>query len=423
MTGAEMMALIEELYPIPRSITGDGVRETLGILARHVPLETHEVATGSKALDWSVPREWNVREAWVRDPNGDVVVDFREHNLHLVGYSVPVRAKMPLEELDAHLHSMPDRPDWIPWRTSLYDDNWGFCLPHAQRIALPKGDYEVCIDSRLEDGHLTYGELRLPGRSERELLVSVHTCHPSLANDNLSGIAVAVCVARRLAEIDRRCGIRFVFAPGTIGALTWLERNRDTTARIEGGLTLTCLGDDNPLTYKRTYSGDQRIDRVANRVLAEQTQAHEEIDFHPFGYDERQYNSPGFRMPIGSLMRGRHGEFPEYHTSADEPSFLSATQLEEASDVVAEILLAMDRERVFRSLQPSGEPQLGRRGLYRAIGGDGDPEVRQMAMLWLLQMGDGTRSIDDVASRSGITPAEIEATAELLVRHDLLEWC
>jgi aminopeptidase-like protein len=423
MTGVEMMSLLEELYPITRSITGDGVRETLAILSRHVPIEVHEVPSGSPALDWTVPLEWNVREAWIRDAEGKTVVDFRNHNLHLVGYSVPVRTRLSRQELDLHLYSMPDRPDWIPWRTSLYDENWGFCLPHSQREALPEGEYEVCIDSRLEAGHLTYGELFLPGKTDRELLVSVHTCHPSLANDNLSGICVAVAVAQRLAETDRRAGIRFVFAPGTIGALTWLERNRERTARIAGGMTLTCLGNDGPLTYKRSYDGHHQIDHVASHVLTARTQTHAEIDFHPFGYDERQYNSPAFRMPIGSLMRGRHGQFAEYHTSADDPSFVAGERLEESAEIVCEILTTMDRARLFRSLQPEGEPQLGRRGLYRAIGGDGDPESRQIAMLWLLQMGDGTRSLLEVAQRSELDLDEVVTVAELLVEHELLEWC
>jgi aminopeptidase-like protein len=423
MTGGDMMELIQELYPILRSLTGDGVRETLGILARHNPIEIHEVPSGTPALDWDVPLEWNVREAWIRDPAGNTIVDIRESNLHVVGYSIPVRKRLPLEALQANLHSIPEQPEWIPWRTSYYEENWGFCLPHSQREALQEGEYEVCIDSSLEDGHLTYGELFLPGESDRELLVSVHICHPSLVNDNLSGVAVSTAVAEKLSGSNRRLGVRFLFIPGTIGSLTWLERNRETAARIVGGLTLTCLGDSAPLTYKRTFGGKAEVDRVASQVLGELVPDHEELDFYPYGYDERQYNSPGFRMPIGSLMRSRHGRFPEYHTSADNISLISEGQLEEAANAVLNILRTMDQNRRFRSLAPEGEPQLGRRGIYRAIGGGGDPETRQYAMLWLLQAGDGSHTLLDVAGRSEIAFGDIHAAAIVLEQHALIEWC
>jgi len=422
MTGTEMMELVEELYPILRSLTGDGVRKTLEILARRHPIEIHEVASGSPALDWNVPKEWNVREAWIRDAAGRSVVDLRESNLHLVGYSIPVHQKLSLDALQAHLHSIPEQPEWIPWRNAYYEENWGFCLPHSQRETLEDGEYEVFIDSSLEDGHLTYGELFLPGQSDRELLVSVHVCHPSLANDNLSGIAVSTAVAEKLRGNDRRLGLRFLYIPGTIGSLTWLERNREVASRIVGGLTLTCLGDAAPLTYKRTFGGKAEIDRVASLVLGARIPEHEELDFYPYGYDERQYNSPGFRMPIGSLMRSRHGRFPEYHTSADNLSLLSGDQLLEAADVVCEILTTMDRNRAFESLAPEGEPQLGRRGIYRAMGGGGDPEVRQYAMLWLLQAGDGSHTLLDVAQRSGIAFDDIHAAAVVLEQHALIEW-
>jgi len=423
MTGSEMMALIEELYPILRSVTGEGVRETLAILARFNPIEIHEVPSGSPALDWTVPREWNVGEAWIRDPEGWSIVDLKDSNLHVVGYSVPIRKKMSLGELETHLHSIPERPDWIPWRNTLYEENWGFCLPHSQREALPEGEYEVCIDSRLEDGHLTYGELFLPGEIDQEFLISVHVCHPSLANDNLTGMAVSTAVARRITESGHRLGVRFLFVPGTIGSLTWLERNPDAASRVIGGLTLTCLGDASPLTYKRTYGGENEIDRVASHVLGARLEHHEELDFYPYGYDERQYNSPGFRMPIGSMMRGRHGQFPEYHTSADNLSFVSGEQLEEAANVVLEIFRTMDQNRLFKNLLPKGEPQLGRRGIYRAIGGHGDPESRQYAMLWLLQMGDGTTTLIDVATRSGISFDEVVGAANILEEHHLIQWC
>ena len=368
MSGDAMRRLIRRLYPMCRSITGDGVRETLAHVDLEIPLEIHEVPSGTRVLDWTVPPEWNVRDAWIRDPQGRKVVDFQRHNLHLVSYSVPVHQRMTLAELEPHLHSLPDRPDWIPYRTSYYSPSWGFCVTHKQLESFGDGEYEVCIDSSLVPGALTYAEHLVPGESEDELLVSAHVCHPSLANDNLSGVAVAVELARRLAEQPLRHSVRFLFAPGTIGAITWLARNRERTARIRGGFTLVCLGDEAPLTYKRTVSSFAGIDRAAERTLADLGIDHELIDFFPYGYDERQFNAPGFRIPMGSLMRGRHGEFPQYHTSADDLSFVSEERLEESLDAAHAILASLDANRRYRNLAPYGEPQLGSRGIYRAMG-------------------------------------------------------
>src|SRR3954470_16425355 len=331
--GARMYALVEELYPICRSITGDGVRDTLARIERALPapMIRTEVPSGASVLDWTVPDEWNIRDAWIADARGARVVDFRACNLHVVNYSVPVRARMTLAELRPHLHALPDHPDWIPYRTSYYAEAWGFCLTQRQLDALPDGEYEVCIDSTLAPGHLSYGELVLPGVSAagaNEILVSTHVCHPSLCNDNLSGIAVATALARELAaRPSRRWTYRFVFAPGTIGAITWLAQHRDVVPRIRAGLTIMCVGSAHPFTYKRTVVGDSEIDRAAAIVLGDRGAGDPVIDFFPYGYDERQYNSPGFRAPVGSVMRGRHGMFPEYHTSADNLGFVSAARL------------------------------------------------------------------------------------------------
>jgi len=418
--GAEMHALIVRLYPICRSITGDGLRQTLGILGEIAPLQMVEIPSGTQVLDWTVPLEWNAREAWVADSRGVRVIDFRRSSLHLVSYSVPVRARMTLEKLRPHLHALPDRPDWIPYRTSYYEEAWGFCLPQRQLDALPDGEYEVCIDSTLAPGHLTYGELLLPGESKDEVLLSAHVCHPSLANDNLSGAVVSAFLARQLAGVRRRLSLRFLFAPGTIGAIAWLARNREGLWRIRHGLTLNCLGDSSPFTYKRTVSGAAEIDRATAHVLAQSGYAHQLIDFFPYGYDERQYNAPGFRLPVGSLMRGRHGQFPEYHTSGDDLSFVSADRLAESFRVLASVLELLDGNLRYRNLAPYGEPQLGRRGLYRALGGSAIPDL-QMAMLWVLNLSDGTQSLLDIAQRSRLDFAVVRAAAELLARHGLLE--
>jgi aminopeptidase-like protein len=421
--GDEMHRLIAELYPICRSITGDGLRQTLKIIGQALApskLDLSEVPSGTPVLDWTVPREWNVRDAYVADAAGARVIDFRRHNLHLVNYSVPVKARLPLAELRPHLHALPDRPAWIPYRTSYYDESWGFCLTQQQLDALPDGEYEVLVDTTLADGSLTYGELVLPGETEDEILISSHVCHPSLADDNLSGIAASVFLARALAARPRRRHtFRFVYAPGTIGAITWLARNRERARRIKHGLTLTCLGDGHQFTYKRTLGGAAEIDRAAAHVLAHAGYPHQTIAFFPYGYDERQYNSPGFRLSVGSLMRGRHGQFPEYHTSGDDLAFVKPERLAESLAVLAAIVDVLEGNRRFRNLAPDGEPQLGKRGLYRALGGTSIPDL-QFAMLWVLSLSDGSAALLDIAERAGLPFRSIHAAAELLERHALL---
>lgn len=420
------MGLVEDLYPIARSITGDGVRETLRLIGEHVPVEVHEVASGTPVLDWTVPPEWNLRDAYIADSAGNRVVDARASNLHVVGYSVPVHATMGLDELRPHLHTLPEQPHLVPYRTSYYEETWGFCVAQATLDALAEDQYEVCIDSTLAPGSLTYGEVVVPGDTGQtgdtgeEILLSAHLCHPSLADDNLSGLAVATAVARRLLAAPlRRYTVRVLFAPGTIGAITWLARNRDRLDRLAFGLTLSCLGDHHPFTYKRTHQADTPIDHYVAEALSESGHEHELIDYFPYGYDERQYNSPGFRLAVGSLMRGRHGQFPEYHTSADDLGFVSGERMSESIEVLERVLRVADRDRVLWNLAPRGEPQLGRRGLYRALGGT-DIDDAQLAMLWVLHLCDGDHTLLDVARRAGLAFDAVAATAEVLEHHGLL---
>jgi aminopeptidase-like protein len=415
--GEELYKLVAELYPICRSITGDGVRRTLEIVDREIGgLEVHEVPTGTQVLDWTVPREWNVRDAWVADAAGRRVIDFQASNLHLVGYSVPVRATMGLAELKEHLFTLPDQPDWVPWRTSYYAERWGFCASQRLVDGLPEGDYEVCVDTTLADGHLTYGEHLVEGRTDEEVLASCHVCHPSLANDNLSGIAVATRLARRLAEGGRpRYSYRFLFAPGTIGAITWLAGNEDRLGRVRHGLVLACVGDPGGFTYKRSRRGDAEIDRVVAHVLGRSGRPHQLVDFSPYGYDERQFCSPGFDLPVGSLSRTPYARYPEYHTSADDLDLVGPAQLQESLELCWEVVGVLEANRRHVNLSPKGEPQLGRRGLYGSIGGRSDAEERQMAMLWVLNQSDGTHSLLEVAERSGLPfalLAEVAATLE-----------
>ena len=417
--GEELYKLVAELYPICRSITGDGVRRTLEIVDREIGLEVHEVPTGTQVLDWTVPREWNVRDAWVADPAGERVIDFQASNLHLLGYSVPVRATMPLAELREHLYTLPDHPDWVPWRTSYYAERWGFCASQRLVDSLPDGDYEVCVDTTLADGHLTYGEHLVEGETADEVLVSCHVCHPSLANDNLSGIAVATRLARMVAEARPRYSYRFLFAPGTIGSITWLARNEDRLGRIRHGLVLACVGDPGGFTYKRSRRGDAEIDQAVAHVLGRRP-GHRVVDFTPYGYDERQFCSPGFDLPVGCLSRTPYAQYPEYHTSADDLELVGPAQLQESLEVCLEVVGVLEGNRRYRNLSPKGEPQLGRRGLYGQIGGRSDAEERQMAMLWVLNLSDGDMSLLQVAERAGLPFALVADVAGALEQAGLL---
>lgn len=418
--GQELHSFAAELFPICRSITGDGIRKTLAKIGERIPLQLSEVASGTSVFDWTVPKEWNIRDAYIRLPGGTRVVDFRESNLHVVNYSAPVRATMPLRALRPHLFTMPDKPDWIPYRTSYYQENWGFCLSHRQMLALEERDYEICIDSSLQDGSLTYGECVLPGRSAEEVLLSCHACHPSLANDNLSGLAVATILAQSLREEERHYTYRFLFIPGTIGAITWLARNREAAGNIRHGLVLTCLGDGGGFHYKRSRRGDAEIDRAAAHILRHQAEAASILDFSPYGYDERQYCSPGFNLPVGCLMRSVWGTFPEYHTSADNLDFIQPAQLAGALRACASILDVLENNGRYRSLNPCCEPQLGKRNLYPSGGGEAiQKEIH--ARLWVLNLSDGEHSLLDIAERAGLPFPEVRAAAELLCESGLLE--
>ena len=418
-TGQELHRFAADLYPICRSITGDGIRRTLALIQKRIPLQIFEVPTGTPVFDWTVPKEWNIRDAYIKDPRGNRVVDFRQCNLHVLNYSMPVRATMPLTELKAHLFTLPANPDWIPYRTSYYQENWGFCLSHNQMLALEDGDYDVCIDSSLEDGHLTYGECYLPGRSSDEVLISCHACHPSLANDNLSGLTVATFLAQFLSGRDLRYSYRFLFIPGTIGAITWLARNRENVGRIRHGLVLTCIGDAGGFHYKKSRRGNAEIDRAAAHVLRQYGESPGILEFSPYGYDERQYCSPGFNLPVGCLMRSVWASFPEYHTSADNLDFVRPAALGGSLRVCAAILDVLENNFRYRNLNPYCEPQLGRRNLYHATGGD-TVGAEISARLWVLNFSDGEHSLLDIAERSGLPFSALSDAAELLSQNGLL---
>ena len=419
----DLHGLVRELFPINRSLTGAGVRETLKIVSRHVDLEIHEVATGTAVLDWHVPMEWNIRGGTISTLSGQRLVDFADNNLHVLGYSKPIKAVLSRDELAQHVHTLPDQPDLIPYRTGYFADNWGFCLPHKLWQGMTDDEYRVEIDSDIAPGSLTYGELFLPGATAQDVLVTCHICHPSLADDNLSGIAIATALAMRQARKPRRLGYRFLFLPATIGAITWLDRNESRLDRIKHGLVLTCLGDANPFHYKQSRRG-AGIDRAVAHVLRHSGHPYEVMPFNPYGYDERQFCSPAFDLPVGCLMRGVHGTFPEYHTSADNPDFVTPEALGQSYAMIETLFDLLDGDLTYRRVDGRGEPQLGRRGLYRAIAGQREAGgATQMDLLWFLNLADGHHSLLDMAIRADVPFARLEAAARLALDASLVEVC
>lgn len=410
--------IIESLYPICRSITGDGVRQTLRLLQRTIPLNVHEVPSGKEVFDWVVPNEWNIRDAYIKDSAGKRVVDFRENNLHVLNYSVPVQRSMSLGELRPHLFTLPETTDWIPYRTSYYKEAWGFCLSQHQ-LEQMEGEYEVCIDSTLEPGYLTYGEYRIQGETDDEVLISTHVCHPSLCNDNLSGVATAARLATLIDGFDLRYSYRFIWIPGTVGAITWLALNEPLIPHIKHGLVLSCVGDPGRFTYKRSRRGNAEVDRAVEHVLRISGQDFEALDFTPYGYDERQYCSPGINLPVGCFMRTPNGKYPQYHTSADDLTFVTGPALADSLFHLLRIVEVLESNYKYLNLNSKCEPQLGRRGLYRQTGGTNNSNLEE-AMLWMLNLSDGDHSMLDIAERSKLDFRELAEVAEVLVQHDLL---
>jgi aminopeptidase-like protein len=421
--GADIYALAAELFPICRSITGDGVRSTIDVLSRYLPIERHELPTGTQVLDWEVPMEWSITDAYIANAQGERLIDFRRCNLHVLGYSTPVRERMPISELKQHVFTLPDQPDLIPYRTSYYKETWGFCMSHRQLEALETagGEYEVVIESRLAPGVLAWGEYLHAGDSADEVLISTHICHPSLANDNCSGLALLAVLGRELRRRRTRLSYRLLFLPVTIGSIAWLATNKANLARIRHGLVISNIGDGGGPTYKRSRRGDALIDRAMVHVLRRSGAPFNLLDFFPYGYDERQYCSPGFDLPVGLFQRSQFATFPEYHTSADNLDFIRPEHLAASFRWIVQALDVIENDRKLVNLFPEGEPQLGRRGLYAAIGGTKDAWNRNMAMLWTLNLSDGRHSLLDIAERADLPFTVIAAVAAVLERQGLLE--
>jgi aminopeptidase-like protein len=418
--GEEIFSFAARIFPICRSITGNGVRQTLREIGSQLALEVHEVPTGTEVFDWTIPREWNIRDAYIRDGAGARVVDFAQSNLHVMSYSVPVRKRVSLAELKKHIHTLPDQPDLIPYRTSYYAEDWAFCMAHRRLEGLREETYDVVIDSSLENGYLTYGEYLHKGETNEEFLLSAHVCHPSLANDNCSGVALLTHLARRMVGLKTRYSYRFLFAPGTIGAITWLARNEEASSRIKHGLVVSMVGDGGGPTYKKTRRGGSAIDRAIAHVLRHSGLTATIEDFSPYGYDERQYCSPGFNLPVGLIQRSKHGTIPQYHTSADSISSIKSEYLLESYNVIVKTIDIIENDDVYCNTIPKCEPQLGKRGLYGLIGGKKNFATESMAMLWVLNLSDGAHSLLDIAERSNLPFEVIRRVARVLRARGLL---
>jgi aminopeptidase-like protein len=414
----EIELLLDRLWPILRSITGDGVRETLTILSEVAPLSRIEVASDTRVFDWTVPPEWVVREAYVLTPTGERILDVHKNNLHLLNYSAPFSGTLTRAQLDEHLYSLPEQPQAIPYITSYYERRWGFCISQHQRDQLPEGDYEVAIDTEHIQGSLSIGEAVLPGdgegerEGEGEVLISSYTCHPSLANNELSGPLVAAFLYRRLSRWrSRRLTYRFVFAPETIGAIAYLSlRGEHLREHLLAGYVVSCVGVGDRFTLKRSRRGDTLADRAALHVLDQLPEQPRVLDFFPSGSDERQYCSPGFNLPVASVMRSMYGTYPEYHTSLDDRELISCRALQESIDVYERILRVLDTNRSYVSRNPMCEPQLAPRNLYSTLGTRESAGFTD-ALLWVLNYADGEHDLLEVAGMSGIALADLVRAA------------
>ena len=435
--GNEMYQLMEELFPICRSITGNGVRTTLEILKKEISLEIHEIVTGTKVFDWTIPKEWNIDDAYIIDPNGEKIIDFKKSNLHVVNYSIPINQKISLSKLKKHIHTIPQKPDWIPYVTSYYSENWGFCMTHNEFLNLKEGEYHVVIKSKLEPGSLTYGEFLIPGKSTDEILLTCYVCHPSMCNDNLSGIVLLTMIAKYIKNFENNYSIRFLFIPETIGSIAWLKNNEHNLSRIKHGLVATCIGDKGNFTYKKSRKGNTELDITVEKILKKSKKDYRIMDFFPYGSDERQFCSPGFNLPIGSLLRSVYGskDFSEYHTSADNLNFMDKNNLLESFLMYISIILELEinfnefknkknvkirensnNEIIYLNLNPKCEPQLSKRGLYHTIGGPKDrisPNIE--GFLWLLNFSDGNYTLNEISKKSQIPENELIKYAEILI--------
>lgn len=430
--GSQMHQCMTDLFPIHRSINGEGVRQTIRYLQQHLPVQVKEVPTGTAVFDWHVPQEWKLNDAYIADAQGNRIVDYAQSNLQIMSGSQPVRGQFTYADLQPHLLTLPAEldPNWIPYRTTFFREAWGFCISRNQLARLTQNDgeqFQVVVDAEFFDGSLTYGEATIAGQTDETILVYAHICHPSLANDNLSGVTVAAFFAKHLlqrienGDVPRKT-YKFVFAPATIGAITWLAQNESSLSKINGGLILSLLGDSGRFTYKQSREVDSRINRTVEQSFDQSNVIFETRRFTPFGYDERQFCSPGINLPIGCLMRTPNGEFPEYHTSGDNLSFVTTESLAESLQVVTVALTTLEQNEIPTSAQPNCEPQLGDRGLYRAFGQHDDRGRFQEAVMWVLNLADGKHDLVAISARANLPFELVRQAADVLFEHELLQF-
>ena len=451
-TGEEMYVLIKKLFPICRSITGNGTRETLKIISELIPLDIHEVPSGSSVFDWTVPKEWNINDAYIKSPTGKKIIDFKKSNLHILSYSTPIHKKILLDELKDHIFTQPDRPKDIPYRTSYYSEKWGFCMNHEQFLKLKDGEYEVLIDSELKSGSLTYGEFYCKGKSDKEILLSCYICHPSMCNDSLSGVVTAVELAKYIISLKEKSNYsyRILFIPETIGSITWLSRNQEKIKKIKHGLVITCTGNQGKLTYKKSRQTNSQIDKTVIDILKKSGKDYSTLDYFPFGSDERQYCYPGIDLAMGCLTRTVFGDFPEYHTSADNLTYVHSNYLADTFTIYTKIIeklekdfgLFLDDEEIKMKKSSNKdpvfinlikcEPQLGKRGLYHNLGGPklkpfhgkgskSTTKIKEKAMMWILAFSDGKNSIRDIERKSNIDFNTLIETSNALCKKKIIK--
>ncbi len=414
----------DRLWPITRSLTGDGNRKSLAILSELVDLKVSEVPSGTACFDWNVPPEWNIKDAWVKNSAGEKVIDFKENNLHILGYSVPFSGDLSFKELEEHLYTLPNQPELIPYLTSYYKERWGFCLSHSEFLKMDKNDtYTVYIDSSLDyNGSMTVGEAILKGRSEKEILLSTYICHPSLASNELSGPLISAYIYEKLKDKNLKYTYRFLFVPETIGSIYSLTQyGEHWKQNLLAGFVLTCLGDDGTYTYKRSRKGNSLADQAAELILKHTDQQVVIHDFFPGGSDERQYCSPGFDLPVGSLMRTMYGVYSEYHTSGDNKDYISFDAMEQSAKKYIEIIELIERNQKYVNTMPYGEPQLGKRGLYPTLGSQKESQNFVQTMMWILNLSDGTKDLIEISERSGVSPQDLFPVVERLVENGIIQ--
>ena len=413
----------DKLWPICRSLTGNGNRRTLKILSEIINFNIKEVKCGTKCFDWNIPPEWNINEAWIKDKSGRKIIDFSKNNLHILGYSSPVNQVMSYYELKNHLYTLPDQPDLIPYLTSYYERQWGFCLSHNQmKVMNKKEDYKVFIDSDFnENGSMTYADLVIPGESKDEILISTYFCHPSMANNELSGPLVTEMISKEVRKIkNRRFTYRFVYVPETIGSIFYLSKYGDHLKKyVKAGFVVTCVGDSGLFTYKKSKVGNSLTDRCAEIVLKQTENNFNIIDFFPSGSDERQYCSEGFNLPIGSLMRTMYGKYKEYHTSGDDKNFISFTAMKKSIEKYMEIINVIELNKTYTNNFPNCEPQLGKRGLYPPIYSKDNAKFIDI-MMWILSFSDGKNDMIYISEKSGFSIKELLPVVDILIDKNII---